>query len=100
MSAARALARRYGLRVRFADLGDWAASQLRSEYDARAREIRLNRRVAAGLRGRQLRRFVEFAIAHELYHHRQWIGDVAPSKRKGQREAAADAFARDLLRNG
>ena len=96
MSAARVLARRYGLTIRFADLGDWTRCELRSEYDARRREIRLNRRVAAALQGERLRRFVEFAIAHELYHHREWIGEVPRLHRASRREAAADAFARAL----
>ncbi|MBV8725255.1 MAG: hypothetical protein JO351_02150 [Candidatus Eremiobacteraeota bacterium] len=93
MSAARARARRYGLRVVFADLGDWAACELLAEYDARNREIRVNRRVAGSLRGTELRRFVDLAVAHELYHHREAIGEVRRLEKRSEREAAADAFA-------
>ena len=97
MSAARALARRYRLRVRFADLGSWGSGELRSEYDARRCEIRLNRRVAVRLRGNELRAFVELAVAHELYHYRESLGEVQPLKTQSEREAAADAFARELV---
>ena len=49
MSFALACAAAYGIAVRFADLGDWGESELRSEYDAAVPEIRLNIRVAAKL---------------------------------------------------
>jgi len=98
LSAARALARRYGVKIVFADLGDWAACELFAEYDARGREVRLNRRVAGTLRGAELRRFVNRAIAHELYHHREAIGEIRRLERRSERESAADAYAEILLR--
>lgn len=98
MSTARALARRYGVKIAFAELGDWAACELFAEYDARGRTIRLNRRVAGTLRGAELRRFVDRAIAHELYHHREAIGEVPRFERRSDRETAADAYAEAVVR--
>ncbi len=97
MSAMRALARRYGLKVRLSDLGDWTTCELRSEYDARLHEIRLNRRVAARLRGEELRAFIEQAVAHELYHHREAIGEISTLPTRAQRETAANLYARDVV---
>ena len=97
MSAARSLARAYGVAVRFDDLGDWGGAQLRSEYDPKAREIRLNARIAARLAADALEEFVALAIGHELYHHRECIGEIAVLRPRAAREAAADAYARRLL---
>ncbi|MBV8066640.1 MAG: hypothetical protein JO113_01585 [Candidatus Eremiobacteraeota bacterium] len=83
--------------MRFADLGDWGDAELRAEYDPRIPEIRLNVRVAAVLCGRELREFVALAVGHELYHHRERIGDVAVIRNRRAREAAATSFARSLL---
>jgi hypothetical protein len=93
---ALALARSYGVAVRFAELGDWGALELRAEYDPAIPEIRLSRRVARRLRGRALRAFVLLAVGHELYHHRERIGEVAVIVRRSAREAAADAYAHAL----
>jgi hypothetical protein len=83
--------------MRFADLGDWGRAQLRSEYDPAIPEIRLNWRAARNLRGADLATFVALAAGHELYHHREAIGEIALLKDRRAREAAADAYARDLL---
>jgi hypothetical protein len=95
---ARALARSYGIGIRFADLGDWGSVELRSEYDPAVPEIRINRRVAERLRGHALREFVAIAIGHELYHHRERIGEIAAIPSRAARESAADRFARALAR--
>lgn len=97
MSAALAQAHAYGVNVRFDDLGDWGADQLRAEYDPVVREIRLNIRIAASLPVTALGEFVAFAVGHELYHHREEIGEVQRIDDRCKREAAADDFARSLI---
>ncbi len=84
-----ALCAKYRVRVCFADLGDWGTAELRAEYDPGGPEIRVNRRLP--------RQLVPFAIAHELYHHREAIGEIATLSSRDAREAAADAFARELV---
>jgi hypothetical protein len=90
-------ARAYGVAVRFAELGDWGGDELRSEYDPVVPEIRLNVGVAAALSIRELGEFVALAVGHELYHHRERIGEVPTLRDRRARESAADDFARDLL---
>jgi hypothetical protein len=90
-------ARNYGISIVFDDLGDWGGSELRSEYDPHRREIRINARVARKLSGHALDEFVELAVGHEVYHHREAIGEIAKLPERGAREAAADAFARELM---
>ncbi|MGC9992816.1 MAG: ImmA/IrrE family metallo-endopeptidase [Candidatus Cybelea sp.] len=84
-----ALCTQYGVHVRFADLGDWGKAELRAEYDPRVPEICINRRLSADL--------VEFAVLHELYHHREAIGEIAVLRDRAAREDAADAYAAQLL---
>jgi hypothetical protein len=96
MNAALALARAYGVAVRFADLGDWGCDELRAEYDPAVPEIRLNTRVARRLGAQALGEFVALAVGHELYHHRERIGEIAPAANREARESAADHFARAL----
>jgi Zn-dependent peptidase ImmA (M78 family) len=79
----------YAVNVRFADLGDWGNAELRAEYDPDGPEIRVNERLA--------RELVPFAIAHELYHHQEAIGEIATLPDREARETAADAFACELL---
>jgi hypothetical protein len=90
-------ARWYGVSVRFADLGDWGRDELRSEYDPTIPEIRLNLRIAAALPARELGEFVAVAVGHELYHHRESIGEIAVLPDRGARESAAARFARELF---
>ncbi len=97
MSNALARARAYGVAVRFADLGDWGADELRSEYDPKLPEIRLNIRVAASLPIERLGEFVALAVGHELYHHRERIGEVRTIADRRARESAAVDFARLLM---
>jgi len=73
---------------------------LRAEYDPTVPEIRINRRVAESLPTAERERFVELAVGHELYHHRERIGQVTGFSTKSEREAAADAYAIELLSEG
>ena len=97
MSAALALARSYRVAIRFADLGDWGDCELLSEYDPRAPEIRINERFAARLPDTQRAEFVARAVGHELYHHREQIGEIPTLHDRAARESAAERFARELL---
>jgi hypothetical protein len=97
VTPALARARAYGVTVRFADLGDWGGCALRSEYDPEIPEIRLNLRYAALLPARELGEFVALAVGHELYHHREHIGEILILRDRSERESAAADFARVLL---
>ncbi|HEV3090965.1 MAG TPA: ImmA/IrrE family metallo-endopeptidase [Candidatus Cybelea sp.] len=88
MNALLRACRAYGVRVCFADLGNWGRSELRAEYDPQAREIRIHRDLASALVAR--------AIAHELYHHREAMGEIVVLPSRAQREAAAQEYARRL----
>ena len=88
MNAVFELCRAYGVSVRFAELGDWGTDELRAEYDPAGPEIRIHSGLEADLVAR--------AIGHELYHHREAIGEVAVLGNKRAREAAADAYAARL----
>lgn len=70
-------------------MGDWGTVRLIAEYDPDGPTIRVNRRELA-------RTDLERALAHELYHHREAIGEVARLPRRADRERAADAFAATL----
>lgn len=89
MNEALRLLKAYGLRLRFADLGDWGDSELRAEYDPEAAEIRIHRCLAPAL--------VPRAILHEIYHHREAIGEIARLHDREARETAADDYASLLL---
>lgn len=97
MSAALALARSYGVAIAFADLGDWGAHALLSEYDPTIPEIRLNARHARGLSAAERARFVSLAVGHELYHHREAIGEIPALPDRAARESAAAQYANALL---
>jgi len=43
------LAKRYGVEIEYADLGDWGVDELRSEYDPEGPVIRVNKRVIENL---------------------------------------------------
>ncbi len=106
MPDVRAIAAEYGVRVEVGDLGDWAPVTLVAEYDPDGPVIRVNERalphVTLTLRraqgkGAPPRRAIDHAIAHELYHHREAIGEVARIAGRAARERAADAFADALV---
>jgi hypothetical protein len=94
--SARDTASSYGITIAIDDLGDWGSAELRSEYDPSGPAIRINERVVRALPWHQRERFIERAIGHELYHHREHVGDVALLSPREAREAAADAYARSL----
>lgn len=97
MTAALECARAYGVAVVFADLGEWGAScELFSEYDPHAPQIRVNTRILDRLDGTARDEFVTLCIGHELYHHREAIGEIARLAHRRDRESAADTFARAL----
>lgn len=97
MSAAHGAARAYGVDIVFADLGDWGATELRSEYDPSGPQIRINTRIVERYEGDARDEFVARCVFHELYHHREAIGEVRRQRSRRAREAAADAFARAML---
>ncbi|HTU83758.1 MAG TPA: hypothetical protein VMF61_16640, partial [Candidatus Acidoferrales bacterium] len=97
MTAAIARAREYGVAIAFADLGDWGLDELRSEYDPHKNEIRLNVRIAEQLSPEELGEFIALAVGHELYHHRERIGEVEVISDRVAREHAANDYARRLL---
>lgn len=111
MSDVRAIAAAYRVRVELADLGDWGTVRLISEYDPEEPVIRINvrglRRILRHTRDdmpfdgarEPARSWIDRAIAHELYHHREAIGEIPVVAGRAAREAAADAFADELVRS-
>ena len=97
MNAALKAARSYGVEIRFADLGGWGVDELRSEYDPVGPIIRINSRVAEQLTPTELGEFLALTIGHELYHHREHIGEISKLADRKSREVAANEFARKLL---
>jgi hypothetical protein len=112
MPDVRALAAAYGVRVELTPLGDWGSARLISEYDPDGPTIRVNTRTLpsripdATLTLRQAQDdakgqdddvAIDRAIAHELYHHCEAIGEVERIAGRNAREAAADAFAERLI---
>ena len=86
----RSMCAGYGVHLRFGDLGSWGdAAELRAEYDPGVPEIVVNSRTAPHL--------VAHAIAHELYHHREAIGDIARLRGRRERERAAEAHAARVI---
>jgi hypothetical protein len=77
------------MKIEFADLGEWGAAQLFSEYDPQGPVIRINSRVADALPPEERVEFVQRAIAHEMYHHREHIGEIAVIADRAERERAA-----------
>jgi hypothetical protein len=92
----RALAAAYGVRVEVADLGDWDTATLTAEYDPDGPVIRINERALPAGSSCTVRDAIDRAIAHELYHHREALGEVPRIADRTTREAAADAFAETL----
>ena len=96
MPDVRALAAAYGVRVELAALGDWGAATLVAEYDPDGPAIRINERALPQGSSCDVRDAIDRAIAHELYHHREAIGEIARIPDRTAREAAADAYARAI----
>jgi hypothetical protein len=100
----QAAAAAYGLTIERIDLGAWGDRvTLVAEYDGRARRIRINERALAAYRrtrsgdlsAADIAAFLDRVVAHELYHHREAIGEIARLPSRAQREVAAEAFARE-----
>lgn len=91
------LAKRYGVDIRYEDLGEWGVDELRSEYDPQGPVIRVNKRVIENLPIADIGDFIAFAIAHELYHHREHRGEVPRLADRASREIAANEFARHMV---
>ncbi len=77
------------MKIEFADLGDWGDAELRSEYDPQGPVIRINSRVADKLAPGERAEFVKRAIAHEMYHHREHLGEIPVIADRAAREEAA-----------
>ena len=96
MPDVRGIAASYGVAVEIADLGDWGATRLIAEYDPDGPTIRVNARALPHGSSCDVRIAIDRAIAHELYHHREAIGEVPRIRDRDARERAADAFAATL----
>ena len=70
---------RYGIAIELADLGDWGDAALVSEYDPDGPVIRINARAIPAGSSCEVREHIDRAVAHELYHHREALGEVAAS---------------------
>jgi hypothetical protein len=97
MHPAFELAKRYGIDIEYADLGDWGVDELRSEYDPDGPVIRVNKQIIENLPIAEIGDFIAFAVAHEMYHVREHRGEVTRLPDRAARETAANEFARDLL---
>lgn len=95
MTAAE-LAAGYGIRVEIGDLGAWGGAELNAEYDPEGPVIRINVRSVEKRAEADRPAFIALAIGHELYHHRERLGEVARLRDSAHRERAADAYARAL----
>ncbi len=94
------IARRKGIRIEFDDLGTWGSrAELRSEYDPNGPTIRINTRAILKRRGHDIAAFINFAVAHEIYHHQEHGRKVRKIADHTQRERAADDFASQLVRS-
>ncbi len=85
----RTVARDYGLAIELADLGAWGDATLVSEYDPAGPVIRINTRAIPAGSSCDVREHIDRAVAHELYHHREAIGEIARSTSREARERAA-----------
>ncbi len=85
----RTLARDYGIAIELADLGSWGDAVLVSEYDPDGPAIRINARAIPAGSSCEVREHIDRAVAHELYHHREAIGEIARLPDREARERAA-----------
>ena len=97
MKNALDMSRAYGVAIDYADLGTWGRAELRSEYDPRGPVIRINTRSIDERDPSEREKFIAHCVFHELYHHREAIGDVRRQRTRRAREDAAEAFARAML---
>ncbi|TAM91339.1 hypothetical protein EPN42_04080 [bacterium] len=81
----------WGLKVAVEDFGH-AARTVAAEYEPRSKTIRVNARVLGDrVDGADV---LAACVAHELYHHLEYIGWVLSRPGGRYREARADAYAR------
>jgi hypothetical protein len=85
----RTAARAYGVAIELADLGAWGDAVLVSEYDPDGPVIRINSRAVPGGSSCAVCEHIDRAVAHELYHHREAIGEIARLADREARERAA-----------
>ena len=85
----RRVACAYGVALELADIGAWGAATLVSEYDPAGPVIRINTRALPVGRSCAVRVHVDRAIVHELYHHREAIGEIGRLADRAARERAA-----------
>ncbi len=98
MPDVRGIAAAYGVRIELSDLGRWGDTTLVSEYDPDGPVIRINEHALPHGSSCDVREVIDRAIAHELYHHREAIGEIDRIPDRTARERAADAFAEQLKR--
>ena len=85
----RTVARTYGVAIELADLGDWADAVLVSEYDPDGPVIRINTRAMPHGSSSAMRAHIDAALKHELYHHREAIGEFPRTRVPAARERLA-----------
>ena len=61
-------------------------------------KFRVNERALPQTSSCDVRDAIDRAIAHELYHHREAVGEIVRIGDRTARERAADAFADTLVR--
>ena len=85
----RTAAREAGVAIELADLGSWGDATLVSEYDPDGPVIRINTRAIPTGSSCDVREHIDRAVTHELYHHGEATGEIAPSASHKARERAA-----------
>ncbi len=85
----REVARAYGIAIELADLGSWNDAKLVSEYDPEGPVIRINTRELPAGSSCEVREHIDRAVAHELYHHREALGEIPRLAGRAARERSA-----------
>ena len=85
----RTVARERGIAIELADLGEWGAATLVSEYDPAGPVIRINSRAIPAGSACDVREHIDRAVTHELYHHAEATGAIERLSGRKARERAA-----------
>jgi hypothetical protein len=85
----RTVARERGIAIELADLGTWGDAALVSEYDPAGPVIRINTHAIPAGSSCAVREHIDRAVAHELYHHAEAVGEIARLPSREARERAA-----------
>jgi hypothetical protein len=85
----RTIARAAGIAIELADLGSWGDATLVCEYDPAGPVIRINTRAIPSGSSCDVREHIDRAVTHELYHHGEASGAIAPIAGRKARERAA-----------